>query len=64
MSQIRLYIKESYNELVHKVTWPNWKSLQSNTILVIIASLIFAGAIFVMDLAAKNGLGAIYNIFK
>ncbi|MEM6697829.1 MAG: preprotein translocase subunit SecE [Bacteroidota bacterium] len=64
MESIILYIKESYNELVHKVTWPNWKSLQSNTILVIIASLIFAGAIFVMDLVAKNVLGLVYDIFQ
>jgi len=64
MEQIRLYIKESYNELVHKVTWPNWKSLHSNTILVIIASLIFAGAIFVMDLVAKNVLAFVYDIFQ
>ena len=64
MEQIILYIKESYNELVHKVTWPNWTSLQSNTILVIIASLIFAGAIFVMDLVAKNVLGFVYDIFQ
>ncbi|MEM9849071.1 MAG: preprotein translocase subunit SecE [Bacteroidota bacterium] len=63
MDSIVLYIKESYNELVHKVTWPNWKSLQSNTILVIVASLIFAGIIFLMDLVAKNGLGVFYDLF-
>jgi preprotein translocase subunit SecE len=64
MEQIRLYIRESYDELVHKVTWPNWKSLQSNTILVIVASLIFAGIIFVMDFVAKNGLGLFYDLFQ
>ncbi|MEM9886421.1 MAG: preprotein translocase subunit SecE [Bacteroidota bacterium] len=64
MDSIILYIKESYNELVYKVTWPNWKSLQSNTILVIIASLIFAGIIFVMDFVAKNGLNIFYDLFQ
>ncbi len=40
---------ESYNELMHKVTWPTWENLQSSTVLVIIASIIFSLIIFVMD---------------
>ena len=62
MEQIRLYIQESYNELVHKVTWPTWSSLQSNTILVIVASIIFALLIFVMDAASKGVTDLIYGI--
>ena len=27
MNDVVLYIKESYNELIHKVTWPTWPSL-------------------------------------
>jgi len=61
MDKIRLYIKESYNELVHKVTWPTWASLQSNTILVIIASIIFALIILVMDIISKTGTNFIYG---
>lgn len=61
MDKIRLYIKESYNELVHKVTWPTWTSLQSNTILVIIASIIFALIILVMDIISKTGTNFIYG---
>jgi len=55
-----LYIKESYYELVNKVTWPTWASLQSSTILVVIASLIFAIAVFIMDLISKQALDLIY----
>ena len=55
-----LYIKESYYELVNKVTWPSWASLQSSTILVLIASLIFAAAVFIMDLISKQTLDLIY----
>lgn len=62
MEQLRLYIKESYNELVNKVTWPSWSSLYSNSILVIVASLILALIIFVMDLISKNVLSLLYNI--
>lgn len=62
MDKIRLYIKESYNELVHKVTWPTWESLQSNTILVIVASVIFALLILVMDGVAKTVTDFIYGV--
>ncbi|MEX1000981.1 MAG: preprotein translocase subunit SecE [Crocinitomicaceae bacterium] len=49
MANIIQYIEESYNELVHKVTWPTWDQLQSSSIVVLVASVIFALIIFVMD---------------
>ena len=61
MDKIKLYIIESYNELINKVTWPSWASLQSSTILVLVASLIIALVIFVMDLIAKQTLDLIYQ---
>ena len=36
------YFKESYNELVHKVTWPTFSQLQNSTVVVMVASLLFA----------------------
>ena len=60
MERLKLYIIESYNELVNKVTWPSWQSLQSSTILVLIASLIIAIVIFAMDLVSKQTLEFIY----
>jgi len=62
MERIVLYIKESYNELLNKVTWPTWSSLTSSTIVVLIASLIFALIIFVMDLISKGVLDFIYDL--
>ncbi len=56
------YFKESYTELAKKVTWPSWAQLQSSAILVMVASLIFALIIFVMDLGFKNIMTAIYNM--
>ncbi len=61
MDKIKLYIIESYNELINKVTWPSWASLQSSTILVLVASLIIALVIFVMDLISKQALDLIYQ---
>jgi preprotein translocase subunit SecE len=60
MERLKLYIIESYNELVNKVTWPSWQSLQSSTILVLIASLIIALVIFAMDLVSRQTLEFIY----
>ena len=60
MEKLTLYVKESYNELVNKVTWPNMADLQSSTILVVIGSVIFALIVFVMDLISKQTLDLIY----
>ncbi len=49
MANIVKYFEESFTELVHKVTWPKWEELQSSAIVVLVASLIFALVIFVMD---------------
>ena len=49
VASLKTTFKESYDELVYKVTWPSWKQLQSSSILVLVASLIIAGIIFVMD---------------
>ncbi len=62
MNKFTSYIKESYVELAKKVSWPSWAELQSSAILVMVASLIFALVIFVMDLGFKNIMTAIYNM--
>ena len=62
MDNLILYIKESYNELINKVTWPTWPNLIATSNVVIVASLIIAGVIFVMDLVSKQVLNVIYNL--
>ncbi len=61
MDGILLYVKESYNELIHNVTWPTWPELFSATRLVIVASVIIALLVFVMDLISKFITTGIYN---
>lgn len=61
MSKIVSYIKESYTELSKKVTWPSWSQLQNSAIVVMVASLIFALAVFVMDLVFKNIMTFTYH---
>jgi preprotein translocase subunit SecE len=62
MESLVLYVKDSYNELVHKVTWPSWPSLLSSTRLVLVASVIIALIIFVMDLIFNGVL--LQNLYK
>ncbi len=62
MKRLILYIKEAYNELVHKATWPTFKELQSSTIVVMVASLIIAIVVLCMDLAFENLMKAVYQL--
>jgi preprotein translocase subunit SecE len=62
MERLILSIKESYNELINKVTWPTWAHLQSSTILVLIASVIFALLVFLMDTVSRQVVDIIYGI--
>ncbi|MBM3449204.1 MAG: preprotein translocase subunit SecE [Bacteroidota bacterium] len=56
MAGIVQFFKESYEELVSKVTWPSWKELQESTVLVFIAILVLVVFIFLMDFAFGKGL--------
>ncbi|HEY8366484.1 MAG TPA: preprotein translocase subunit SecE [Bacteroidia bacterium] len=60
MSKVVEYMKESYDELVNKVSWPTWSELTSSAIIVLIASLLIALIVFLMDLGFKKVLEQIY----
>ncbi len=62
MERLKLYVIESYNELVNKVTWPTWSNLQSSTIVVLVASILLALVIFLMDVVSNGILDRIYDI--
>ncbi|MCK4880130.1 MAG: preprotein translocase subunit SecE [Bacteroidales bacterium] len=62
MKRIVNYLKESYNELVHKVTWPTVKELQNSALVVMVASLIFAMIVFLMDTSFQKILEGIYKL--
>ncbi|MGC9330307.1 MAG: preprotein translocase subunit SecE [Bacteroidales bacterium] len=57
------YIKGTYEELVHKVSWPTWSELQNSAIVVMVASVIIALIVYLMDISFKNLLELIYSIF-
>ncbi|HNQ60921.1 MAG TPA: preprotein translocase subunit SecE [Bacteroidia bacterium] len=62
MSKISAYIKESYTELVHKVSWPTWEELQSSVIVVMVATVIITLMIFVMDFAFNGIMNLFYKM--
>lgn len=61
MSKITGFFKDSFEELTQKVTWPKYGELQNSAILVLVASLIFALMIGVIDYAFDNLMGFIYE---
>ena len=64
MSKIVGYIKESFNELVNKVSWPTWSELQNSSIVVAIATIIIALIIYFMDSIFSNLMKVFYSFFS
>ncbi|OIP83545.1 MAG: preprotein translocase subunit SecE [Porphyromonadaceae bacterium CG2_30_38_12] len=55
------YIKEAYSELVHKVSWPTRAELTNSAVVVLIASIILALLVWVMDLSFESIMTFIYE---
>jgi preprotein translocase subunit SecE len=64
MNKIANYFKESYKELLEKVTWPNWAQLQQSTVIVLVATLLITFVVGVMDIASSSVLKLIYSFFS
>ena len=58
------YCKESYDELVHKVTWPTRKELTSSAVMVLSASVVIALIVFVMDSVFEQIMKLVYSLFN
>jgi preprotein translocase subunit SecE len=63
MEKIKTYFRDSYRELTEKVSWPTWPQLQQSTMIVLIATLIITGIIWVMDFGISHVLKFIYQQF-
>jgi len=62
MHKLIEFVKDSRNEIVNKVTWPKFSELQNQSILVLVASLIFALVIGVIDFGFDNLLNIVYGL--
>ena len=56
-------VKESYNELVHKVSWPTRKDLAQSSVIVLIASIILALIVWLMDWCFESIMTFVYGLF-
>ncbi|MBP3590288.1 MAG: preprotein translocase subunit SecE [Muribaculaceae bacterium] len=61
-NKILANIEESYNELRYKTSWPTKKQLVKSALIVMIASVIIALIIFVMDQIVDRFMHLIYSI--
>ena len=64
MNKLQAYFRDSYQELIEKVTWPTWAQLQQSTMIVIVATLLITAMVWLMDLASSNILKFVYSLFK
>jgi len=64
MSKLTAYFRDSYRELIEKVTWPTWQQLQQSTMIVLVSTLIITVIVWVMDFAIAQLLEFVYSFFK
>ncbi|MEG1643044.1 MAG: preprotein translocase subunit SecE [Bacteroidales bacterium] len=62
MKKILANIKESYDELVYKVSWPTRSELSNSAVVVMTASLIIALVVFAMDQCFEQILKFVYQL--
>ncbi|TAH26631.1 MAG: preprotein translocase subunit SecE [Cytophagales bacterium] len=62
MKKIVSFVKDSIEELKTNVDWPKYSVLQSSSLVVLIASLLFALIIGVIDYVFREGVGLLYNL--
>ena len=62
MNKLIQFLRESRDEVIHKVTWPTWKQLQRDSAIVLVSSLIFSLMIWGMDYVFRNLMELIYDL--
>lgn len=63
MNKVTNYFRESYKELVEKVSWPSWPVLQQSTVIVLVATLLITALVYVMDVFSNGILKVVYSLF-
>jgi preprotein translocase subunit SecE len=63
MDKLQNFFKESWHEVTTEVTWPKMAELQSSATLVLIASLIFAFVVGLLDVGIERLLTLLYSSF-
>lgn len=61
MNKLITFFRESRDEMVNKVTWPTFSELQNSSVLVLVASLIFAMFIGLVDYGLEESMTILYK---
>jgi preprotein translocase subunit SecE len=64
MNKVSNYFRDSYHELLEKVTWPTWAQLQQSTVIVLVATVLIMACVGLMDTASAMVLKFVYSFFK
>ena len=64
MNKISTYFRESYRELLEKVSWPTWSELQQSTVIVLVATLLITVIVWIMDVISSSILHLVYSLFS
>jgi preprotein translocase subunit SecE len=64
MTKFTGFVRDSYKELIEKVSWPKWEQLQQSTTIVLVATLIITGIIALMDFISNGALKFVYSLFN
>lgn len=64
VNKVTNYFKESYKELMEKVTWPTWSELQQSTVIVLVATMLITLLVGVMDVFSNGILKFIYSLLS
>ena len=64
MNKISTYFRESYKELLEKVSWPTWSELQQSTVIVLVATLLTTVIVWIMDVISSSILHLVYSFFS
>jgi preprotein translocase subunit SecE len=64
VNKVTNYFKESYKELMEKVTWPSWPELQQSTVIVLVATMLITLLVGVMDFFSNGLLKFIYSLLS
>ncbi|MBS1742001.1 MAG: preprotein translocase subunit SecE [Bacteroidetes bacterium] len=63
MNKFTVFVKESYKELMEKVSWPKWEQLQQSTMIVLGSTLFITAIVALMDFVANGAMKFIYKLF-
>ncbi|NLR93274.1 MULTISPECIES: preprotein translocase subunit SecE [Flammeovirga] len=63
MNKLMQFLRESYTEMTDNVSWLSFKEAQDSSILVLVASVVFALVIGLVDLGFNEALTFFYNAY-